>query len=373
MNASLPEPVNPQAHRIIPLDQPLTLALELLQGLVFIPSFSKEESVAAGFVFDWLEKQGAQPQRYLNNVWAVAPGYEAARPTLLLNSHIDTVKPVADWTRDPFTPAVIDGKFYGLGSNDAGGCVATLAATFLQLSQQNLGYNLVLALTAEEEISGMNGIEALWPHLPPIDFAIVGEPTNCQMALAERGLLVLDCTAHGQAGHAARLEGINAIYEALPDMEWFRTHQLDRVGDYLGPVTMQVTQVSAGTQHNAVPASCHFVVDIRLNECYTHQEILEIVTDNVRCQVKPRSQRLKPSWLPPTHPVAQAGAAMGLTGYGSPTLSDRALIPCASLKIGPGESRRSHTADEFIFVDELAQGIDTYGGLLRAIKPEFLR
>jgi acetylornithine deacetylase/succinyl-diaminopimelate desuccinylase-like protein len=342
--------------------------LNLLQELIAIPSFSREEDGVATLIQKFLEDKGSKVQRSGNNVWASNKYFDAGKPTVLLNSHHDTVKPNPQYKRDPFKAEVIDGKLYGLGSNDAGGPLVSLIATFLHFHpMKDLKYNVVLAATAEEEISGTGGIESIWSMLPKIDFAIVGEPTLCEMATAEKGLMVLDCVAHGKAGHAAREEGINAIYEAMKDIEWFRTHQFPEVSSTLGPIKMTVSIVNAGKQHNVVPGECHFTVDVRVTDSYTLEELLELIKANVKSDVKARSLRMRPSGISADHPLVAAANKLGIKQYGSPTTSDQALIPAPSIKMGPGDSARSHTADEFIFVQEIGQGIDTYIKVLNEI------
>jgi acetylornithine deacetylase/succinyl-diaminopimelate desuccinylase-like protein len=342
--------------------------LNLLQELIAIPSFSREEDGVATLIQKFLEDKGSKVQRSGNNVWASNKYFDAGKPTVLLNSHHDTVKPNPQYKRDPFKAEVIDGKLYGLGSNDAGGPLVSLIATFLHFHPvKDLKYNVVLAATAEEEISGTGGIESIWSMLPKIDFAIVGEPTLCEMATAEKGLMVLDCVAHGKAGHAAREEGINAIYEAMKDIEWFRTHQFPEVSSTLGPIKMTVSIVNAGKQHNVVPGECHFTVDVRVTDSYTLEELLELIKANVKSDVKARSLRMRPSGISADHPLVAAANKLGIKQYGSPTTSDQALIPAPSIKMGPGDSARSHTADEFIFVQEIGQGIDTYIKVLNEI------
>lgn len=340
----------------------------LLQQLIATPSFSREEDKTAAILADFLKQHGVQVHQKLNNVWAFNKQYNAALPTLLLNSHHDTVKPNASYTRDPFAPTIEGDKLYGLGSNDAGGCLVSLIATFLCFyEQEGLTCNLVLAATAEEEISGKNGIELILPELGRLDIAIVGEPTEMHLAIAEKGLLVLDCVAKGKAGHAAREEGVNAIYEALEDMQWFREYRFGKESEHLGPVKMSVTMIQAGTQHNVVPDTCKFTVDVRLTDAYTMEEVLEVIQENVKAEVIPRSTRLKPSAIPVEHPLVQAGIAMGRQTYGSPTTSDQALLPIPTLKMGPGFSGRSHMADEFIYLHEIEDGIDMYIRLLEKV------
>jgi acetylornithine deacetylase len=336
-------------------------AISLLEHLIATPSFSREEQATAQLLHNHLAGRGVSAQRLGNNIWASNRHFDPAKPSLLLNSHHDTVKPNSGYTRAPFQPYVEDGKLYGLGSNDAGGCLVSLLACFLHFyEREDLRYNLVFAATAEEEISGAGGISSLLPELPAIDCALVGEPTQLHLAVAEKGLLVIDCEVTGQAGHAARDEGDNAIYKALPDIEWFRTFSFPKSSALLGDCRMSVTIISAGTQHNVVPSSCVFTVDIRVNECYTLEEVLEIVSSNVSCSVKSRSLRLRSSHIDEQHPLVQAGLGMGKTVFGSATLSDKALMPFPALKMGPGDSARSHSADEFIYVEEIREGIRTY-------------
>ena len=348
-------------------EKELSEATELLKKLIRIPSISREEGLCADLIENYIAENGYTVSRLKNNVWTIASGFDGNRPTLLLNSHIDTVKPVDGWTFDPFIPTEKDGKIYGLGSNDAGASVVALLHTFFLLSQENQPYNLIFSATAEEEVSGKDGIELLLKELPKIDFAIVGEPTNMQLAVAEKGLMVLDCTAHGKAGHAARNEGENAIYKALADIEWFRNFRFPKVSEFLGEVKMSVTQINAGTQHNVVPDRCTFVVDIRSNELYSNEEILEEIKKHISCDAVPRSTRLSSSVTPLSHPVVVKAKEMGMDIFGSPTLSDQALMPFPSVKTGPGESSRSHTADEFVEIKEIEQGIKTYFQLLKGI------
>ncbi len=337
----------------------------LLAELVSRPSVSRDEAKTADFIEAYLHAQGAAPWREGNNVWAESPVPKGDRPTLLLNAHLDTVKPAATWQRDPFTLTREGDRLYGLGSNDCGGGLVTLLLTFLTLRERaDLPWHLVYLASAEEEVSGRDGIERALPLLPPVDVAIVGEPTGLQPAIAEKGLMVLDCTAHGVSGHAAREEGLNAIYEALDDIAWFRTHRFARVSPLLGPVKMSVTMIQAGTQHNVVPDKCTFVVDVRSNECYTNTQLLDEIGKNVRCEVKARSTRLSSSRIDPAHPLVRRLELLGRTPYGSPTLSDQALMSFPSLKLGPGESARSHTADEYITRGELHDALRLYHDLL---------
>lgn len=336
-------------------------AIDLLMKLVSIPSYSKEEHITTDAIAAFLHKHQVLVNRQGNNVWALNAYFDSNKPTILLNSHHDTVKPNTGYTRDPFLPEVIEGKLYGLGSNDAGGPLVSLIAAFLYFHQRtDLKYNVVLAVTAEEEISGAGGIESIWSSLPLIDFAIVGEPTALELAVAEKGLLVLDCVVKGRQGHAAREEGVNAIYEALNDIEWFRSFRFPKVSPTLGEIKMTVTVLQAGQQHNVVPAECKFTVDVRVTDAYSLEETLGIIRQHVSCEVTARSLRLKSSGIDMNHPLVEAAKRMNIKTYGSPTTSDQALIPVPSVKIGPGDSARSHTANEFIYVDEVKRGIETY-------------
>ncbi|GAB2530346.1 M20 family metallo-hydrolase [Rufibacter soli] len=343
-------------------------ALHVLQQLISIQSFSREEAGTADAIAQFLQARGVEIHRKQNNVWAFNKYYNPSLPTVLLNSHHDTVKPHPSWTFDPFTPTVQDGKLFGLGSNDAGGCLVALMATFLHFYERtDLTYNLVMAATAEEEISGRNGIELVYPELGEIEFAMVGEPTQMHLAVAEKGLMVLDCVAHGKGGHAAREEGVNAIYEALPDIEWFRTFRFSKESSFLGPVKMSVTIIQAGSQHNVVPDQCTFTVDVRMTDAYQPEEVLSIIREHVKSEVTPRSTRLRPSSIDQNHPIVQSGIQLGRKLYGSPTTSDQALLNIPSVKVGPGDSARSHTADEFIYLSELEEGIALYIQLLTPV------
>ncbi|MBI2729479.1 MAG: M20 family metallo-hydrolase [Sphingobacteriales bacterium] len=361
-------------------------AINLLKELIETPSFSKEEDQTAGIICRFLGERGVVHYRSGNNVWAKNKFYDINKPTILLNSHHDTVKPNKGYTLDPFSPIEKEGKLFGLGSNDAGGALVSLIATFLYFyDKADLKYNLVLAATAEEEISGTNGIELLLQDEMFTDakdssagspfrgqgrewVAIVGEPTQMQMAVAEKGLLVLDCIAYGKAGHAAREEGENALYKALKDIKWISTYHFPKLSELLGPVKMSVTVIETDNkQHNVVPAQCKFVVDIRVNELYTHEEIIETVKQHIQSEVKPRSTRLRSSSITLGHPLVKAGISLGRTYYGSPTTSDKALMPFPALKMGPGDSARSHTADEYIYVNEINEGIDLYIRLLNQL------
>jgi len=339
-------------------------AIDLLKELIAIPSYSREEKKAADALHQYIESLGYLVHRKDNNSWLMSPGFDTNKPTILLNSHIDTVKAVNAWTIDPFSPIEKDGKLYGLGSNDARASLVSLLHVFFILTEKAQSYNLIFAASAEEEVSGTNGMESLLKELPKIDVAIVGEPTSMQMAVAEKGLMVLDCTTYGKAGHAARDEGENAIYKALQEIEWFKKYRFSKVSETLGEVKMNVTMINAGTQHNVVPDTCTFVVDVRSNECYTNEELLKEIKAKVQCEVEARSTRLNSSSIDDKHPLVLRGKELGLTTFGSPTLSDQALMPFPSLKIGPGESARSHTADEFIYLNEIEEAMKIYIELL---------
>ncbi len=340
-------------------------ATNLLKKLIATPSLSKEESDTGDLIQEFLEEHNVPAQRYDNNICAANKYFDQENPTLLLNSHHDTVKPNSGYTRDPFTPVVEDGKLFGLGSNDAGGPLVSLIATFLHFyDKKDLSYNLFLAATGEEEISGDNGIVSILDKIPSVDCAIVGEPTRMRMAIAEKGLMVLECTAHGISGHAARNEGENAIYKALNDIEWFKTYEFDRESDFLGPVKMTVTVINAGSQHNVVPDSCSYTVDVRTTDTWSNEEVLDVISEHIESEIKPLSIRLKPSFISPDHPIIQGGKKLGIETYGSPTMSDQAFLSVPSLKMGPGDSARSHTADEYIHLHEIEEGIETYIKLL---------
>lgn len=344
-------------------------AIDLLKKLIAISSFSKEEDKTASLIDQFLQSKNISTQRYLNNIWTKNKYFDDTKPTLLLNSHHDTVKPNKGYTLDPFSPIEKDNKLFGLGSNDAGGALVSLITIFLYFyGKENLKYNLVIAATAEEEISGKNGVEILLPLLGNIDCGIVGEPTLMQMAVAERGLLVIDCIAEGKAGHAAREEGENAIYKAMDDIEWFRSYKFQKISELLGPVKLSVTSIESDNKaHNIVPSQCSFVADVRVNELYTFEEVLNTIKENVQCKVQPRSTRLRSSSISLNHPLVKAGLSLGRSYYGSPTTSDKALMPFSTLKIGPGNSARSHIADEFIYLDEIKEGIEIYIQLLQQI------
>ena len=344
-------------------------ALTLLKELIKIQSFSKEEDGTADLLEKWFADKEIVAVRNRNNVWAVNKYFDADKPTLLLNSHHDTVKPNAAYTRDPFLPTLEDGKLYGLGSNDAGGCLVGLLAAFSYFyEKENLAYNLVIAATAEEENSGENGIAFLLPLLPKIDVAIVGEPTLLDLAIAEKGLVVLDAVVKGTPGHAAHTQNTeNPINKALQELSWFDSFQFPKLSEALGAVKMTVTQINAGSQHNVVPAELHFVVDVRVTDAYSNQEVLDLVQAHSNCEIKARSLRLNSSSIDPTHPLVKAGVKLGKNTYGSPTLSDQSRLTCQSLKLGPGDSLRSHSADEFIYVQEVMDGVEFYIKLLREV------
>ena len=340
-------------------------AVSLLSHLIATPSVSRDEHRAADIMEEELARCGFTPHREANNVWANGPCQREDRPTLLLNAHIDTVKPVASYTRNPYEPSLEDGTLYGLGSNDCGGGLVSLLQVFRELSaSERCPYNLVYLASAEEEVSGKDGISRVLPLLPHVDVAIVGEPTGMQPAVAEKGLMVVDITAHGKSGHAARNEGVNAIYEALDDLCWIRSHRFDRVSQFLGPTKMQATVVNAGTQHNVVPDECKIVVDVRTNELYTNEEVFDIISSHCKSECRARSFRLHSSRIDLNHPLVERCVALGLQPFGSPTLSDQALMPFASLKLGPGQSARSHSANEYIKVSEIEHAIGLYLRLL---------
>jgi acetylornithine deacetylase/succinyl-diaminopimelate desuccinylase-like protein len=343
-------------------------ALDLLTNLIAVPSFSREEDGTASLIQTFFEAEGVEVQRSGNNIVVRNKHFSDDKHSVLLNSHHDTVRPNSGYTRDPFKPEIVEGKLFGLGSNDAGGPLVSLIATFLHFyERRDLRYNIVLAATAEEEISGTGGIEKIWDSIAPIDFAVVGEPTLCEMATAEKGLMVLDCIARGKPGHAAREEGINAIYAALADIEWFRTYRFPQQSETLGEMKMTVTIINSGSQHNVVPAECKFTADVRVTDKYSLEEALEIIKKHVKCEVTPRSLRIRPSGIAMDHPLVLSAKKMGLRLYGSPTTSDQALIPAPSVKIGPGDSARSHSADEFIYLHEIEKGINTYITLLNNV------
>jgi acetylornithine deacetylase len=360
--------VNREQPSVLTKEHLTEAAMDLLKNLIATPSFSKEEDATAVIIEKFFKSFEIQTHSYLNNIWVLNYHFDENKPTILLNSHHDTVKPNKAYSLDPFSPIENDGKLYGLGSNDAGGSLVSLAAAFLYFYNKELNYNLVFAASAEEEISGKNGIESLLPLLPSIDSGIVGEPTLMQLAVAERGLMVLDAVAKGIAGHAARNEGENAIYKAIRDIEWISNYQFDRISDLLGPVRMNVTSIETENKaHNVVPPECSYIIDVRINELYQHEEVLEIIRSHIQSELNPRSCRLRSTSIAMDHPLVKAGLKLGRKPYGSPTSSDKALMSFPTLKMGPGDSARSHTADEFIYLDEIREGIGLYIELLEEV------
>lgn len=339
-------------------------AVELLKRLIATPSTSRDESRAADVMTRFMRERDIDCRRVKNNVYAICPDYDKDKKTVLLNAHIDTVKPAASWTRDPFTPTVDNGKLYGLGSNDCGGGLVSLLQTFRIITGRKRSFNVIFLASAEEEVSGNDGICSVLPLLPHVDVALVGEPTGMQPAIAEKGLMVIDATAHGRAGHAARNEGINAIYVAMDDIDWLKAYKFEKVSTLLGPVKATVTIINAGTQHNVVPDLCRFVIDVRTNELYTNKEAFDILQKGMGSELTARSFRLNSSMISPDHPLVKRMTAAGMTPFGSPTLSDQALLTCPSVKLGPGDSARSHAADEYIRLSEISDAIDTYVALL---------
>lgn len=340
-------------------------AIDILKKLIETESFSSQEEQTALLLEEWYTSNEIPFKRENNNIWAYNLNYDESKPNLLLNSHHDTVKPNQGYTLNPLEAIEKDGKLFGLGSNDAGGCLVSLMATFTYFyAFENLPYNLIIATTAEEESSGPKGLNSILKHLPETECAIVGEPTEMHLAIAEKGLLVLDIIIPGTASHAAHQNLDNPIYNALPIIDWFKTYEFDKKSEVLGPVKMTVTQLNAGKQHNVVPSECSLVVDIRVNDCYSNLEILEIISENVNAQITPRSLHLNASFIDKNHALVQSGISLGRNTYGSPTLSDQSVLSCQSMKLGPGNSLRSHTADEFIYLDEIKEGIDLYIKLL---------
>ena len=340
-------------------------AIELLKQLIATPSVSRDEGAATDVMETFMDRWGLPHGREGNNLWVGCPDWNDQRPTIMLNAHIDTVKPVASWTRDPFKPQIEDGRLYGLGSNDCGGGLVALLQAYRIMKDRQRSYNLLYVVSAEEEISGKDGFSRVLPLLPPVDVAIVGEPTGMQPAIAEKGLMVIDGYAYGTSGHAARNEGVNAIYEALDDLTWLRDYRFRKESRLLGRTKMSVTVIEAGTQHNVVPDKLHFVIDVRPNEFYQNEYIFRFLQKKMKkCELKERSFRLHSSMIAEDHPLVQKCVAMGMKPFGSPTLSDQALMPFPSFKLGPGESSRSHSADEFICLSEIEQAIQTYVTLL---------
>lgn len=350
------------------IDQLYYNAIDLLKEMIGTPSFSREEHIVADKIEAYIKTMGFVPNRKGNNIWIQNKDFDTAKPTILLNSHIDTVKPVAGWTKDPFVPTEEEDTIFGLGSNDAGASVVSLLHSFFILTAKVQNYNLVFLASCEEEVSGKGGVEAILGELPSIEFGIVGEPTGMHPAVAEKGLMVLDCTAKGKSGHAARNEGENAIYKALKDIEWFKTFQFPKESDLLGGVKMTVTMINAGTQHNVVPDKCDFVVDVRSNELYSNEELFKIIDQYTDSEIKARSYRLNSSSIPLENPFVERTMIIGKEPYGSPTLSDQALMPFPTVKIGPGDSARSHTADEYILLSEIREAIELYVKLLDGLR-----
>lgn len=350
------------------IENPLMECIELLKKLIETTSFSKEEEKAAEVIRKFLKAHKIPFESKLNNTWIKNKHFNFLKPTILLNSHIDTVKPVNGWNKNPFNAEVEDGKLFGLGSNDAGAALITLLATFLHFyEQEDLKYNFLFAATAEEEISGKNGIEILEDITSGCEFAIVGEPTEMKMAIAEKGLIVIDAEVKGKAGHAARNEGLNAIYLAMVDVQWFQNYQFKKNNPVLGPVKMTVSMIHAGTQHNVVPDICKYTIDVRTIPEYNSDQLLEIISDNVKASIKARSTRLQPSQIDKDHLVVKTAEKLGIETFGSSTLSDQALLKIPSIKMGPGKSERSHTADEFIYIKEIEDGYELYKKLLEHI------
>ncbi|RUA08333.1 MAG: acetylornithine deacetylase [Flavobacteriia bacterium] len=343
-------------------------ATDLLKNLIEKQSFSGEEEETAAMIQKWFEERSIPFQHSDNNIWAVNQYFDEKKPTLLLNSHHDTVKPNRAYTRDPLKAEITEGKLYGLGSNDAGGSLVSLLAAFTYFyDKKDLKYNLLMLASAEEENSGAKGIRSVLPKLPQVDFAVVGEPTSMQMAVAEKGLLVLDCYAKGKTGHAAHGTGKNAIYLALEAISWFKNYKFPEVSETLGEVKMTVTQIDAGKQHNVIPSVCHFVVDVRTTDRYSNKEVLDIIKKNAGVEVKERSLRHNSSSISTDHPIVRAGKKLGIKTFGSPTMSDQTALDCPSLKLGPGDTLRSHSADEFIYLTEVEEGIKTYIKLLEKV------
>ena len=345
-------------------------AVGLLRPLIATPSTRRKEHAAADIMVRHMQDYGFTPTREANNVWIIGPDYREEKPTLLLNAHIDTVRPVTSWTRDPYAPTMEGDRLYGLGSNDCGGGLVALLQAFRVLTAHEQPYNILYLASAEEEISGTDGFSRVLPLLPPINVAVVGEPTGMQPAVAEKGLMVLDVIARGRSGHAARGEGINAIYQAMDDLTWLRDYRFKRVSNFLGPTVMNVTMIKAGTQHNVVPDCCTMTVDVRTNEHYDNRDVYDFICRHVHSEVHAHSFRLRSSHIDTAHPIVRKCVAMGMTPFGSPTLSDQTLMPFPSLKLGPGESARSHSADEFILLSEIGQAIDTYISLLDGLEIE---
>ena len=342
----------------------ITEAIYLLKELIATPSISRDEKKAADIFENHLKSYGLTYERKDNNIWCLSPKWKDGKPTLLLNAHIDTVKPVPSWTRNPFEPTIEDDILYGLGSNDCGGGLVTLLQVFRYFTENESPYNIIYLASAEEEVSGANGISCVLPLLPKTDVAIVGEPTGMQPAVAEKGLMVIDMTSHGKSGHAARNEGVNAIYEMLDDLTWISNYKFKKESEFLGATKMTVTMINAGTQHNVIPDECKAVIDVRTNEYYQNEFLFEFLRKHLHSDVKARSVRLHSSHIEINHPLIQKCISMGKKPFGSPTLSDQALMPFTSFKMGPGESSRSHSADEFIHISEMERAIEEYIDLI---------
>ncbi len=344
-------------------------AISLLKNLIETQSFSEEEEGTALLIEGWFKENHIPFKRTKNNIWATNKYFDKSKPTLLLNSHHDTVKPNSKYTNNPFQAIVKDGKLFGLGSNDAGGCLVSLIATFTHFyALENLKYNLVIVASAEEENSGNNGLNSMLPIIPHIDVAIVGEPTLMHLAVAEKGLVVFDAQVDGTPSHAAHPNNNNSIYNSIEVLQWFKDFKFDKPSDALGDVKMTVTQINAGSQHNVVPGHVDLVIDVRVNDAYSNQEITTILQEKSPCsKITPRSLRLNSSSINPNHDLVKAGIAMGRETYGSPTLSDQACLSCQSLKLGPGDSTRSHSANEFIYLAEIEEGIKIYVELLNRV------
>ncbi len=343
-------------------------AVDLLCRIIETPSYSGEEHDTAKILSNYLKDHSYEAQQKGNNVWARSNHFDDSKPTILLNSHHDTVHASAKWVNNPFVANLLEGKLTGLGSNDAGGPLVSLLHTFIELDRKEQPYNMIFLASAEEESSGKNGVPLVLDDLGKIDVGVVGEPTSMDMAIAERGLVVLDCIAHGESGHAARGEGKNSIYLAMQDIEWFKSYQYEKISDVLGSINMTVTQINAGSQHNVVPDECHFVVDVRPNEHYANAVVVDLIKRHVSCEVHPRSLNLNASGIDLNHPLVQKGIEMGIHTYGSKTMSDQVHMPFPTIKMGPGDTRRSHTADEYILVHEIDEGIQIYLNLLDGLE-----
>jgi acetylornithine deacetylase len=339
-------------------------SIDLLKQMISIPSYSREEENVANLIEEFMKSRGLIPMRKGNNIWIRSHSFSDTKPTILLNSHLDTVRASEGWTDDPFRAAEDKDKITGLGSNDAGASVVSLLAAFRVLNEKEQPCNFIFSATAEEEVSGDNGVASVLEDIGHVDLGVVGEPTQMQMAVAEKGLMVIDGVVKGKSGHAARNEGINAIYKAMSVVDWFKEYEFPLSSDFLGPVKMTVTGIEAGSQHNVVPDTCRFLVDVRVNEYYRNHALFDLIQQNVNCELKPRSFRLNSSFIPVDHPLVKRGEQLGLKKFGSPTTSDQARMPFNTIKIGPGDSARSHTPDEYVFRHEIIAGADIYLKLL---------